>query len=1311
MSESGQGQIITFYSYKGGTGRTMALANVAWILASNGKRVLAVDWDLESPGLHKFFHPFLDESTVTATPGVIEIINDYASAALNPALDDDEWHREFARVERHAVSLDWSFPEDGRLDFLSAGRQNRDYSAAVCSLDWDNFYDRLGGGRFFRAMREDMKQNYDYVLIDSRTGLSDVADICTIELPDVLAVCFTLSDQSIEGAANVARQISRRYRDRNIRVLPVPMRIEDGEKEKLDVGRSMARTRFEGFPAGLTQESSALYWASVEVPYKPFYAFEETLATFGDDPGSPASLLAAFERITESVTGGQVAAMRQIPEDLRLRYKEAFVRRQPAAATQVYVSYAPEDRMWADWIEAVLTRANFRVIPRSTVTAAGAGGELSGNLHLERELQSAPRAIAVLSSAFLHSPDARSIWKALSAADAAGMQRQLVPLRVSDVRITEPFTDHPVVDLARMDADQATAKLLWALDRPVQPAASTATHAEDPRFPGTIPPIWNVGARNADFTGRGATLEQVRDKLAGGGVAVVVALALYGLGGVGKTQLALEYAHRFMADYDLVWWIPSERPEETSTALAELARKMGLPVGDNIAEAADAALEELRRDTTPHWLLIFDNADDPKQLEPYLPTGSGHVLITSRNQAWSHAAEPLEVDVFTVDESIAHLLRHVPEVDPADAAAVAEALGHLPLAVEQASAWLQQTGMPARAYIEQLATQSTRILALNQPSDYATPVVATWNLSFERLKQRSPAAVRLLQILAFCSPGPISMNLLYSDEIHESLLPFDETLSEKLMLGRVITDISRFALIKVDQGSNSLQMHRLVQDVIRSQMTEEEQTQARHEVHKVLIGARPRQGETDNPANWPTYEIIWPHLVPSQAEECDDPRTRQLLIDWVRYQWKHGEFESCLSLANRLQNLWAHQLGPDHQQTLHLQFHIANVLRSQGRFAESRDLDTYVLERQRAVLDADHPYALMTAGGLGADLRALGDFQEALASDRETYESFKEQFGEDYERTLAAAHNLASSLRLVGDYFAARHLNQDTLDRQRRVLGPDHPNTLLSAASLALDMRAAGAFRDSVDLLRDTLAQYRAVLGDDMVETLRSAASLAVSLRKGGEQSEAMNLAQETYERYQRRYGSESPDTQSCALNLACDYAAVDDMPRALALVTEVKAAHQATLGEDHPNTMVAANNLACYLRCLGHVPEALQLTEDTLGRMRQRLGDKHPLTLSAEVNLANCLGDSGDLTAAEALIRKTISQLRKVLSDEHPDTLVCRSNLAVTLHQAGRDAEAEELRTKILDDFRRVLGPGHPDAAQLQKWQRINRDLEPQQI
>jgi tetratricopeptide (TPR) repeat protein/CO dehydrogenase nickel-insertion accessory protein CooC1 len=1307
MSEPGSGQVVTFYSYKGGTGRTMALANVAWILASNGKRVLAVDWDLESPGLHRFFHPFLASSTVAATPGVIEIIDEYTTAAMDPSAHDDGWIQKHAQVERHAVSLEWAFPGGGVLDFISAGRQDQDYSAAVCSLDWDNFYDRLGGGQFFRAMRDDMRQRYHYVLIDSRPGLSDVADICTIELPDVLVICFTLSDQSIDGAATVARQIGERYRDRNIRILPIPMRIDSGEKEKVDVGRAHARVRFEGFPAGLTAESSLRYWASVEVPYKPFYAFEETLATFGDDPGSPASLLSSFERVTEAITAGQVRSTSPIAEDLRLRYKDAFTRRQPISAAQVYLSYAPEDRMWADWIEAVLTHAGFRVLPHSTETT-GPDGEV-GSIRAEHEPHGATRVIAILSSAYVRSPNARSAWTKLSAATAVP-HRALIPCRISDVRVPELFGEQPIVDLARMDAAQAEAKLLWALDRSAMPSGGLRDGAAGrPRFPGALPSMWNVPARNADFTGRGVTMELLRDKLIASGVGPAVPQALYGLGGVGKTQLALEYAHRFMGDYDLVWWVPSERADNIAGALADLARAMSLKVSGGVAEAAETVLAALRKDSAPHWLLIFDNADNPEQLQSYLPTGPGHVLITSRHTAWTQSAQTLEVDVFTPDESLAHLLRHVPELAVADANIIADALGHLPLAIEQASAWLEQTGMPARAYIEQLATQSTRILALNQPTDYPMPAVATWNLSFERLKERSPAAVRLLQLCAYLSPGPISLDLLYSDQMNESLLPFDGTLTEKMMLGRVIRDISRFALVRVDQGNNSLHIHRLVQAVIRSQMSESDQANARHEVHKILADARPRQGDTDDPANWAAYEVIWPHLGPSAAEKCEDPRTRQLLIDLVRYQWHIGEFEFGLNLARDLERVWTDQLGPDHQQTLYLQFQIANVLRSQGRFRDARELDHRVLNRQQETLGADHPHALMTANGLADDTRALGDFRTALALDQETYESFKEQFGEDNPRTLTAAHGLAASLRLTGDYFAARRYEQETLDRQRRVLGPGHPATLLSEEGVALDLRTAGLFRDCAEMARGTWEKYRETLGDDMIATLRAESSLAVSLRRAGDHDEAIQLARESYERCSRRYGDTAPAALSCALNLACGYAAVDDLPAALELVASVRQAYQANLGDDHPNTLMAANNLACYSRCGGALTEAIGLADDTLRRMGGKLGDSHPLALCCAINLANCHGDAGDLEAAEAVGRQAIPQLQEALGGDHPDTLVCRGNLAVTLHQAGQESEGDQLRAHVIAGLSRVLGASHPDVIMLHGWQRIGRDLEAQ--
>ncbi|MFC7567835.1 KGGVGR-motif variant AAA ATPase [Actinomadura namibiensis] len=240
---SSAGTIVTFYSYKGGTGRTTALANVAWIMAMSGRKVLAVDWDLESPGLHKFFHPFLDEGVMGATPGVIELLSDYAWAATRRHENAErDWHLEYAKILKHAVSLNWNFESGGTLDFVSAGRQNRDYSSLITSMDWDNFYERLGGGQFFDALRADMRRHYDYVLIDSRTGLSDIADICTVHFPDVLVDCFTLSDQSIDGAAAVAKHIDERYRERGIRVLPVPMRIDFGENAKVEAGCTPGRS-------------------------------------------------------------------------------------------------------------------------------------------------------------------------------------------------------------------------------------------------------------------------------------------------------------------------------------------------------------------------------------------------------------------------------------------------------------------------------------------------------------------------------------------------------------------------------------------------------------------------------------------------------------------------------------------------------------------------------------------------------------------------------------------------------------------------------------------------------------------------------------------------------------------------------------------------------------------------------------------------------------------------------------------------------------------------------------------------------------
>ncbi|MEU6062600.1 FxSxx-COOH system tetratricopeptide repeat protein [Streptomyces sp. NPDC047097] len=1308
MTPGRDGRIITFYSYKGGTGRTMALANTAWILAANGKRVLAVDWDLEAPGLHRFFHPFLDPSTLGATTGVIDLITEYAWAATSPVQRPDDWHRDYARIQPHAVSLapealGWSFPDGGTLDFVSAGRQNREYSATVSTFDWDNFYDRLGGGHFFDVLREDMKAGYDYVLIDSRTGLSDIADICTVHLPDALVDCFTLSDQSMDGAAAVARQIAERYGGRGIRIFPVPMRIDEGEKEKADAGRALARLKFDGFPSGIVGDELAAYWGAVEIPYRPYYAYEETLATFGDDAGIANSLLSAFERLTAVVTDGQVTAMPAIPEDARLRVRDAFTRRRPALPADLFLSYVAENRMWADWVESVLTRAGFRVVPRDV----SADPALTGSDPREAA-ENAGRTVVLLSAAYLKSARAVQVWERAAAEDSAAGRRQLLPVRVGDVRLTTPYIDRNPVDLFRLDEVHATASLLRALDRPATPLGEGVPPG--PRFPGTVPKIWNAPPRNAGFTGRSVVLERMRDQL-GGGMAVVLPQpqTLYGLGGVGKTQVALEYVHRFMADYDLVWWISAEQTDDVIASLAELAVRLGAQGGEDMATASQEAVDLLRRGVPSHrWLLVFDNADDPERLGRFFPSG-GHILVTSRNQTWSQYGDALPVDVFLREESVEHLQRRARGLKPEDADRVAEAVGDLPLAVEQAAAWIAETATPVSTYLEQLEGAAARTLALNQPAGYPEPVAATWNVSIERLQERSPAAVRLLQLCAFFAPEPIHANLLYSKEMIEALKPYDASLQEKLVLGRVIREIGRFALAKVDQVSNSIQLHRLVQAVIRSQLSEEEQREARHAVHRILAGARPDDDEPiDNPETWPRFATIWPHLTTSEARFCKEPETRRLLIDRVRYLWKRGDIQSAWALGGELRDDWRELLGNDDLQYLYLRFHLSNILRTQGRYVEAKELDEETLERQRRVLGPSHPHTYMTTSGLAMDLGTLGQYGEAMELATEAHEGFNQIFHESHPRTLAAANNLALNLRMVGQYARAREIDQDVYDRRTEVLGPDHPYTLSSAASLARDLREVGRYEDSVALLSRTYDSYKRTLGRAFPGTLAAAKSLAVSLRKAGLLEDARRLTTATRARYRAKYTSANPDSLACDLNLAADLYAAGDPVAARDTAQEVVDQYMKVPGERHPYTLAALNNLGIYQWGCGDPEAADQLLAGTLAVTREVLGERHPHVLFCTVNLANAKADLGELEEALAIERRAVAALREVMGAHHPEVLGIAANMAVTLGALGRKDEAALLRVETAEELSRLVGDDHALTRMARDERRVHRDLEP---
>jgi formylglycine-generating enzyme required for sulfatase activity/cellulose biosynthesis protein BcsQ len=357
MSDSRPGRIITFYSYKGGTGRTMALANTAWVLASNGYRVLMIDWDLEAPGLHRYFHPFLSDKRLTATKGMIDLVFDYQRSVL--ALPEaggmrkfpDEWYDRQLDIFPYITELVWRQPGFGELHLLPAGPQNSEYGIRVNTFNWQQLYKNLGGFELFEAMKRQLVREYDYVLIDSRTGVSDTSGISTVQMPDTLVVCFTLNSQSIEGAGevalSVAEQRAKEYAPTPFRVFPVPTRLERAEKQKLDRARDAARTKFDTFLNRLPASDRERYWGEVEIFYEPFYAYEEVLAAFADKPGSISSLLASIERLTSRLTNGTVKEMKPSEADKREEILAAYERRSQSSSDPGTIAAAAFKRLGA----------------------------------------------------------------------------------------------------------------------------------------------------------------------------------------------------------------------------------------------------------------------------------------------------------------------------------------------------------------------------------------------------------------------------------------------------------------------------------------------------------------------------------------------------------------------------------------------------------------------------------------------------------------------------------------------------------------------------------------------------------------------------------------------------------------------------------------------------------------------------------------------------------------------------------------------------------------------------------------------------
>jgi tetratricopeptide (TPR) repeat protein len=872
---------------------------------------------------------------------------------------------------------------------------------------------------------------------------------------------------------------------------------------------------------------------------------------------------------------------------------------------------------------------------------------------------------------------------------------------------TRPWT--PVLDQPTSDTGRGREPAISAAPRPdslveFAPVVSAERQADD------VPAVWgNVPPRNLNFTGRAEPLEWLGERLTAGGTTAVLPAALHGLAGIGKTQMAVEYIYRHLPDYDVVWWIQATRPAQIRAGLTELAQRLGLPGGSEANTAVPLVLEALRIGRPfRRWLLVFDSAEDPELVRPFFPTnGPGKILITSKNSAWARIARPLEVAVFTREESKELLQRRSPEIDGEEADRLAEKLGDLPLAIEQAATWRAETGMPVDEYLRLFDEKAAEILDTSAPADYEVSVAAAWNVSFDELRTRNPAAHQLLQVCSFFAAEPISRSL-FTGVRGVSISPeLDAALGDPMQLGRTIRDINRYGLAKIDHRHDTLQLHRLVQLALSNRMTAQREEKMRHGAHLLLANFDPNDPVPSK--QWPRYQDLLPHAYAAKVIECDDPWARQLVVNLMRFLYYWGDHEEAARLAGHAVDAWSEKLGEADPQTLQAARELGFYLWTLGRYAEAAKINKRTVELHRQASGEDSEETLIAELAVTTDLKGRGDFVAALDLNEQIYQKAKGMFGDDEPITLRAAHNLVVSLGLVGDYRRGRELGEDTHRRRADVFGLDSPITTSTLAALILARREAGDYAWA-RAAQEALAERSTELfgASERAAALPLFHHLAVARRKDGDHQGARELSAQVLEQFRLRYGDDHPSTMACALAQSIDLRHAGQFGPAGKLGEQTFDRYRQTLGEHHPHTLSALIDLAVTLRLRGDAAGARQLDERSLEQIRAALGPDHPSAIVGAINLASDLAALGETEAALALGTEVLDRTNRVLGADHPTTLAAVTNLALDLRTLGRTQEAETKHAEVLTRYRRVLGDAHPATMAAAGGARADCDVDP---
>lgn len=815
-----------------------------------------------------------------------------------------------------------------------------------------------------------------------------------------------------------------------------------------------------------------------------------------------------------------------------------------------FISYNRADRSWAEWIAWHLEDAGYTTVLQAWDFRPGSNFVLK----MQKAVSGAERTIAVLSPDYLTSSFTQPEWATSFAQDPTGEKGLLVPVRVRECEPKGLLPQIVCIDISGLLAETAAKDaLLTGVNRargkpankpdypPTGIVTARRTATQKPRFPGTLPSIWNIPYnRNPNFIGRVQLLDGLRTALASGRPAALTQV-MTGLGGVGKTQIVVEYAYRFATEYEVVWWIRAEEATKLAVDYAALASELELPEKDASEQLEPEArpsmiVKAVRRWLRQNggWLLIFDNVQGSTDVRNYLPQGStGHVIVTSRNPNWQ-GMSPLPVDLMERNESVNFLLKRTRLVEEQAASSLAEVLGDLPLALEQAGAYIEETNCSISEYLNLFAMYSQELLTRATGADYQETVATTWKVSFEEVKKKSPAAEDLLSLCAFLGPDEIPLQVLISSKGSQHLPgSLAKAIEDPMAFNDVVASLRRYSLVKVSED-RLLSVHRLVQAVGRARLTEEDRKDWAEIA--VLLLSEAFQFDSDDLRTWPACSTLLPHALAAtehaKALQVAYEATGRLLTALGKYSVGRVEFAKVKAAFAQALAIDEQIHGPDDPTVAKDATNLGFLLKNQGDLPGAKTYFGRALQINLKVYGANDPEVAISLNNLGIILKDLGRLKEAQKEFEQALEINEKRYGPEHPEVAGTLNNLGYLLKDKGHMKGALVYFERALKINEAVDGADPRSVATNLNNLGIIFKDKGDTKRAQTYFERALAISEESYGPNHPEVATNLNNLGYLMKNKGDVDRARVYFMRALSIYEEAYGRKHPSVASTRKNL-----------------------------------------------------------------------------------------------------------------------------------------------------------------------------------